>query len=259
MSEAEQEKDRKRSPNYPSISLQTAVAKIAKLYKEDKGTAGTPEVLAAHWDTTVKSSSFLQTVASLKKYGLIFELDGAPTAKLKLTKTALDIVMLPGDDPKHEETLKRAALTPKLFKKLWDDHGLNLPSDENLTHELVTSQGFLADAAADAIKQYRRNLAFAKLGNYDKIPDNGQQKPIKIGDFIQWRSQNVDQFKEPQKVAGKSEDGEYLFVHGAPCGIPVEQAIRMDVPDAKLGGVMQEVKDFLNGKEVRKVAAKSVL
>lgn len=227
MAEVEQEKDRKRSPNYPSISLQAAVGKIGTLWDKDKGASSTAEVIAGHWLTTVKSSSFLQAIASLKKYALIAEVDGQ-AQKLKLTTAALDIVMLPPSDPRHLAALQQVALAPKLFKKLWDEYGINLPSDANLKHELVTAMHFMPDTAVDAIKQYRRNIEFAKLGNRDKINEEAIAAEPDIGDFVQWESQGVAQFKEPRKVTGKSEDGQYLFVDGEKSGLPIDQVRRIE-------------------------------
>ena len=43
MAEVIQEQDRKRSPNYPSIALQLAVAKISKLYPKIGVNGGTKE------------------------------------------------------------------------------------------------------------------------------------------------------------------------------------------------------------------------
>jgi hypothetical protein len=170
MAESEPEKDRRRSPNYPSISLREAVDKIKVLYKEDRGAATAPEIMAKHWATTVKSSSFLQTVGTLKKYGLIFEIEGLPR-KMKLTKTALEIVMLPESDPRYIAAIKQAALKPKLFSDLWTQYGPDLPSEDTLAHELVSAHHFLVDAATDAIKQYKRNIEFAKLSESDKIKE----------------------------------------------------------------------------------------
>jgi len=228
MAEAEPEKERKRSPNYPSASLRVAVEKIRVLYKEDKGAATAPEIMAKHWNTSIKSSSFLQTVGALRKYGLITDIDG-PTKKMKLTNTAMEIVMLPEADPKHVAALKRAALKPKLFNDLWSQYGPNLPSDDTLAHELVSAQNFLVDTAIDVIKQYKKNIEFAKLSDSDKMSAGDEESRPKIGDFIQWESQGMLQFPEPKRVVAISDDGTHLRVEGSMTGIPVEQA-RVESP-----------------------------
>src|SRR4051812_39235390 len=124
-----------RSPAYPSIALGDAVQKVKDLYKKDKGASGGLDVLAKHWETTAKSSGFLQTVGTLKRYGLLDELEGKPR-RFKLSKLSLDIVILPPTDPKHIAALKRAAVAPVAFKELWDQYKTDLPSDENLQHYL---------------------------------------------------------------------------------------------------------------------------
>jgi len=51
-------------------------------------------------------------------------------------------------------------------------------------------------------------------------------KPIKIGDKIQWTISGTNQFKTPRKVIKTDEyEGEvYLFVEGTNTGIPASQA-----------------------------------
>ena len=171
MAENGQSEDRKRSPLYPSIGLEEAVEKARTLYEQDKGAAGTLDVLAEHWGTTTKSSSFLQGVASLKRYGLLVELPGTPR-KLKLSKDALDIVLLPETDHRHVSALKRAAVAPQAFRELWNEHGSDLPSDQNLRHHLITAKNFLPAAAADLIKQYKKTITYAGLEKGDKIPND---------------------------------------------------------------------------------------
>ena len=220
MAEIEQETDRKRSPNYPSISLLQAVSRLSKLYTKIGINAGTKEVLAAEWDTTAKSSSFLQAIASLGKYGLLIAMAGTPR-KFKLSRDALDIVMLPATDPKHVAAIKRAALVPTLFRDLWEEHGADIVSDDDLKHLLVTKHEFRPDAAADVVRQYRRNIEFANLGDADRIPTDNQD--IEVGDLIQWA-----QFPEPLPVTGKSSDGTHVFVDGSQSGLPVDQIRKIE-------------------------------
>ena len=183
---------------------------------------------------------------------MIVAIDGTPK-KFKLTKDALDIVMLSSSDARHIAALKRAAMTPKLFRKLWEDHGADVVSDEDLNHVLVTSHDFRPDAAADAVKQYRKNIEFAKLGNDDKIvedaageqqedeeveTDASKNRPIEVGDFIQWESRGVAQFADPKAVSKISPDGLWVFVVGSSTGLPIAEIRR--VSEAKAGPKMTQ-------------------
>ena len=210
--------ERTRSPGFPIIPLYDAIAKADVFYKADKGAAATTETLAHHWGSSIKSSAFLQWVASLKKFGLLEEVDGAGR-QLKLTRLAQDIVLLPDGEPKRATAIKRAALSPKAFRELWDAHGTSLPSDHNLRHQLVTASGYKPDSAADLIRQYKRTVGFAKLTDADKdgetavdaarpsgnavLNGGGGTPPAaqpsaapSVGDFVQWESQGAVQFQD---------------------------------------------------------------
>ena len=46
---------------------------------------------------------------------------------------------------------------------------------------------------------------------------------VKIGDFVQWESQGMLQFREPKRVKGFSDDGQVVFVDGSPTGVPLAE------------------------------------
>jgi hypothetical protein len=174
------QKDRQRSPGYPTIPLEDAIAKARIFYLADKGSAATPEVLAHHWKSSTKSSAFLQWMPSLKRFGLLDELPGK-VRQLKLTKLAMDILLLPEGDAQRLEAIKQSALMPVPFRELWEQHGINLPSNQNLQHYLVTTKNFRPDAATDLIRQYKRTIEFAKLSEGDKIGEGDVVENHPIG------------------------------------------------------------------------------
>lgn len=227
--EKNQEADRQRSPAYPSISLPDAIEKTRLIYHADKGSATPADVVASHWTMSAKSSGFMQALASILRYGLLEELEGKPR-RVKPSKDALDILLLPDSDPKHQAAVRRAALTPKLFKDLWARHGKNLPSDHTLVHQLVTDAHFRPPAATDAIKQYKTTITFAKLSEDDTVVKSEDGRTPEIGDYVQWESQGMARFEQPKRVTGKTSDGEWLFVEDSKTGIPASQATRVDPP-----------------------------
>ena len=95
-------------------------------------------------------------------------------------------------------------------------------------------------AAADAVKQYRKNIEFAKAYGNDKIryiedaageqqedeeveTDASKNRPIEVGDFIQWESRGVAQFADPKAVSKISPDGLWVFVVGSSTGLPIRR------------------------------------
>lgn len=234
--------DRKRSPGFPTLSLEDAIEKVSILYKLDKGAATSPEVIATHWKTKTNSSTFMQDLASLKRYGLLVAAAGA----WKVSHDAIDILLLEDADPSRLSRIKAVALAPKIHKELWDEYGVTLPSDVTLRHKLVREKGFQLNSAGDLITQYKKTLAFAKLSNDDKISNKEEEKVAKNGDqgiaakamietgeFVQWDSLGVAQFVEPRQVTGKSADGQWLFVEGSSTGIPMSQCKKCEVDAGK--------------------------
>lgn len=48
-------------------------------------------------------------------------------------------------------------------------------------------------------------------------------KKIEKGTLVQWVNQGVEQWSEPKRVVGISDDGEYSFFDGSMTGVPVSQ------------------------------------
>jgi hypothetical protein len=108
----------------------------------------------------------------------------------------------------------------------------------------VDRHGFLPGAAAELIKKYKKTIAYAMLGEADKVGDSGSRPPQPdapsasvladlfgkrlpgvpvLGDWVQWESGGVIQFAEPKRVTGKSEDGAWIFVEGRPTGLSISE------------------------------------
>ena len=110
----------------------------------------------------------MQDFASLKRFGLLIE---SSPGKWRVAPAAMDILLLPDTDAKHQQRVRDLALAPKVHADLWKEFKANLPSDATLIHKLVVEKGFQENSAKDFIKQYKKTLAFAKPENDDKITD----------------------------------------------------------------------------------------
>lgn len=231
--------DRKRSPAYPTIDLGAAIEKARKLYTEDKGSPASPEVIAGHWKSKTSSSAFMQWLASLKRFNLLVEV-GKPgsSRQWKVSPQAVDIFLLPDEDPKRVQRVKELALAPKPHQELWAEYGVTLPSDAKLLHQLVTTRGFKPNSAKELITQYRKTLAFAGLTEADKVVEqrqdpapNGDSPPaFGVGDFVQWESAGALRLPHPKRLTGFSPDGAWAFVDGSKTGIAVGELRRAAPP-----------------------------
>lgn len=53
--------------------------------------------------------------------------------------------------------------------------------------------------------------------------DDEPEVGVKVGDYVQWVSQDVEQFRQLKKVVKISDDGKYAFLEGEKTGAPVDE------------------------------------
>ncbi|MDT4966833.1 MAG: hypothetical protein QOJ64_1570, partial [Acidobacteriota bacterium] len=145
----------KRSPNYPSLTLEQAYEKVRKVYDEEHTHAAPREVVALALGYTSLNGASLSVIGTLVAYGL---LEKVGTGNLKVSADTVSILELDEGHPKRQEALDRLAFTPKLFAELKETFGASPPSDINLKHFLIQDKAFLPKAAMDVIRVYRANL-----------------------------------------------------------------------------------------------------
>lgn len=234
----ESKKKRMRSPAYPYINLETAI-KRAKMFYDREGRNPAPLTVAAkHWGYEPKSSGSTQTAAALMSFGLMQDEGTGDKRKVKLTPNALKILLdTRADSSEKEALIKQAALAPRVHQKIWTKWGATGVSDENLKHALLFEwePPFNENSVGGFIREYKDTIAFAKLTESDKLPSEdgtsegssgGSDYVPQVGDYVQWESQGVLQFKEPVKVLSISSDRTHAFVEGTATGIPVHQLSR---------------------------------
>jgi hypothetical protein len=161
----------KRSPNYPSLTLEQATARVREVYDKEHTHAAPREVVAQALGYNRLHGASLSVIAALSAYGL---LEKSGTGSLKVSPDAVSILELDEGHPQRCEALERLAFAPKLFAELRHRFGPEPPSDINLKHYLIQEMGFLPKAAVDVIRVYRANLELVtnELGDYDGVaPD----------------------------------------------------------------------------------------
>jgi hypothetical protein len=238
-----------RSPRAPILSLRKALERAKALHDITKGRH---PALAAdamrHWGYGAKSSGGLQTIATLKLYGLIEDTGSGEARKVQLTQQAVNYVV-----DERPEMLARArrdfALRPKIMETLWKLWDAEPPGDAVARSQLRVDLGFTDKAANDLLKIYKENLRFAALRKEPDAPapseavedeeeDDGlpfdheeeEDQPIKVGDFIKWMRFGKDKFGEARKVRWISPDGTTLGVEGSVYGVPLAEAVRAPAP-----------------------------
>src|SRR2546427_2432659 len=103
---AVQSSKKMRSPAYPGINLEIALKRARGLYDRERRNAVAFSVAVSYWGFGPKSSGGLVSVAAMKSFGLIEDIErGAGGRVIKLTDLAFRILL---DD--RQDSIDRAAL-----------------------------------------------------------------------------------------------------------------------------------------------------
>ncbi len=144
----------KRSPNYPSISLENALERARDIYKAEHRNSAPRAALALDLGYNSLNGASTQIIGALTRYGILEkEADG-----LRISKDAMSFFELPRGERERMEAIERLAYTPKLFQELKDRYPGTLPSEPTVRHYLVTQKEFLPKGANELIRVYRDTL-----------------------------------------------------------------------------------------------------
>lgn len=154
-----------RSPEYPAMDLESAIAKAEILRGKEGFAYAAVSVAAGHWNYSAGSGSGFRAIAALRHYGLLEEEGSGPARRVRLTVLAKNI-LLDNREASAEKAaaIQQAALNPKTYRSLWALWGPSLPSNENMQYHLQMKLEFNAGAISGFIKDFRATVAFAKLG-----------------------------------------------------------------------------------------------
>jgi hypothetical protein len=177
MADSVESKPRVRSPAYPSVGLEDALAKAKILYdKEGQGRHPIPATtIARDWEYSSLNGSALTTISALKQFGLLTEIDVEEDRprQLKLSQIALNLIVRKSDSKEWLESAKSIALLPKLYTRLWKLYSWPLPSDDTIRTYLELEEKFNTKFIASIIKDYKRTIEVAKLASGDKMTEVG--------------------------------------------------------------------------------------
>lgn len=235
---------RSRSPKYPNYPLSMAIENVRKVYDADRTVALPREVIAIHLGYSGLSGSSDSNIATIVQYGL---LERTGKAEMKVSQLAVDI-LVPENEHQQQEAINRAVLSPPLFSEIWNHFEKQVPSPEALRTYLLRRE-FNDRAINPVMKSFAPTIAMMKQTNEtesggvtgenveeSKLPPSNERPDgvsASIGDYVQWESQGVLQFKEPQRVRWVSDDGSYLAVDGSDTGIKMSEVTILE-QEAKL-------------------------
>lgn len=166
----EAKQKRTRSPAYPAIDLQTAIARAAVLWTKINRHAAPLDSIAAYWGYDPKSSKAMSEAAAMIKYGILSDEGIGSNRTIKLTDAGIKLSYNPDKDSADYLTgLKKTALLPAIHQELWERYQGNLPDDAVIKRYLVVDKKFNEQYVDEFISQFRRTIEFAKLGIGDSV------------------------------------------------------------------------------------------
>jgi hypothetical protein len=153
-----------RSPAYPGIPLDVAIARARVVYEHERRHAAPIAAILGHWGYGSKSSGGFSTLAALKQYGLLEDEGSGARRKAHLTDLAFAILLDEREDSAdRRESIRRAALYPGIHQELWDSFGPDLPSEASLRTHLLMDRDFTESGVKDFLPVFRRTIEFAGL------------------------------------------------------------------------------------------------
>jgi hypothetical protein len=160
-----------RSPSYPGIALGEAIQKAAVLYEKEGRHAADSDTITGHWGYKPKTGPGMVSIAALKRFGLLEDVEGNGARRARLTPLALSILLDVEGSPERQKWVREAALMPKIHAELWEQFDGRLPSDQNLRRTLELDRAFTTSGAQQFIRQFKATIAYAKLAEADKMPE----------------------------------------------------------------------------------------
>jgi len=204
-----------RSPGYPSIDLEYAVEMAQKFFGHAKRMVVPSQNMASYWGFSESSSGWRLALAALKQYGLAESVGSKKSGEVKLTDLALKI-LLDTRQPSSErdEAIKQAALNPEIYKELWLHWAGNIPDDDTFRTYLTLHKGFNENSVPGFIADFKKTIAFAKLGTTDIVRAAGAAARVAESDADKDEDENgsgvgSSQERRPRRrpmQAGMKED-----------------------------------------------------
>jgi hypothetical protein len=150
---------RQKSPNAPAYSLQECQEDTRKLFRAESQVPISRESIAEHLGLAAQSGPFNRKLSSLRQYGLL-----DPIGKdLRVSDLFLRIDHAT-DESERRRALREALGRPAVFQGLlahYENSGM--PSDINLTNQLILKYRFTKKNAETVAKAFLESWRFAGL------------------------------------------------------------------------------------------------
>ena len=220
MDEQQEKEKRKvhRSPSYPAFDLAEAISKAQAVYKGEKRSATTAEVIASHMGYSQANGPGGRAVSALRQYGLIEENSG----KYRISDVGYTLAHFDRDSVEWKAAVVEAARRPGLFRELLEEYPDGLPSDATLRNDLLR-RGFNPGAVSDVVSIFRSTMSLAgsEHGIYDGEVNASAATPQQATPARTQQAGAAQAKESLQKPSisqistpvGKDQDGQIVFAH----------------------------------------------
>lgn len=162
-----------RSPNYPAISLRSAVQFVRMIWDEaQRHPVPIQTVTEQYWALAASSSRAQQIVGALRAYGLIETEGSGDQRQLRVSDVGAKIVSEHSESP---SLLREAAIVPKVHGDLWARYSARgLPPDSTIEQFLIHDYNppFNKAKVEKFIAQFRDTISFSELDQRDILEDD---------------------------------------------------------------------------------------
>jgi hypothetical protein len=163
-----QKHHRQKSPNAPAYNIQECLEDTRKILRVENQVPISRESIAEHLSLAAHSGPFNRKLSSLRQYGLL-----EPIGKdLRVSDLFLRIENAL-DDNDRRRALREAMGRPTIFQGLLGQfEGSGMPSDINLTNQLVLKYRFTKKNAETVAKAFLESCRFVGLsqGRFQSLP-----------------------------------------------------------------------------------------
>lgn len=200
-----EKRPRHRSPNYPAIGLPEAIDRVRRLYDADKRAGAPIDAALRHIGFTSRHGKALALISALRKFGLVEDSGG----RIAPTQRAVTILAYPESDPRRWAALKEAAMSPEVYRSLYDRYvsGGYLPSEETLKAEVEAEMGFNPNAIPDFVKDFKATLVYSGLLDQDTLELASEDK-MQVAQSLQAPSETKN-----REIAAVIEDAAKIPSH----------------------------------------------
>jgi hypothetical protein len=161
---ANQQRD--RSPAFPVVPLETALARLVEFEAHFKRTPARPDKVGDAWG--IKTKAYADRItAAIRYFGLLDYQGAGKDRSVVISEEGRKYLRTQVEGTKRD-LIKAAALRPKQIAKYWQDWGKDRPADAACLDALMDS-GFSEAGARDFLKVYEATISFAGLTDSDKV------------------------------------------------------------------------------------------